>query len=225
MHDLADVQPNTFDLGKMRERVLASYGTTHLKNGAGRKAGIKQRLWSECKDESDLVYVVANTPWSVANAHLVVKEWPAYMTFEQVDLSLSVLWVHVHGLPLTQLNANNATHIGNLFEGMKDFEAEAKNALNASGLLRVKVKLAINKPLLTGFTNIINEDWQPWVRFKYEGLTECCFFRGRLGHSLPRCWFKGEDDKPAEFEEQEMDYRPWLQGSIPPHRMYIFDPP
>ncbi|KAJ4839954.1 hypothetical protein Tsubulata_044178 [Turnera subulata] len=111
---------------------------------------------------SDLAYVVANTPWSVANAHLEVKEWPQYMTWEQIDLSKSVLSVHVHGLPLTQLNANNATRIGNLFEDMEDFEVEIKNALYASGLLRVKVELLVDKPLLTGFKNIINEECQPW---------------------------------------------------------------
>ncbi|KAJ4825970.1 hypothetical protein Tsubulata_007732 [Turnera subulata] len=189
------------------------------------KTALLERIVSSRGDTSDLAYMLANTPWNVGNAHLVVKEWPALMTWEQVDMSQSVIWVHVHGLPLPQLNAKNVERIGSLFEGMEDFEVEAKNVLYNSDVLRVKTKFLMDKPLTTGFTNIISEDWQPWVKFKYESLPECCFFCGRLGHSLSRCWFRGEDEKQIEYDEPEKGFGPWLQASTPPSRMYVRDPP
>ncbi|KAJ4849675.1 hypothetical protein Tsubulata_012137 [Turnera subulata] len=125
-------------------------------------------------DESDVKYVVQNTPWFTANFHLIIKQWLRHLTWEQSDFSSSCIWVHVHGLPLPQLNERNAERIGNLFEGMFEYEVEVDSILQTSGVLMIKTEFYVKKPLLTGFTNYFTNEWQPWVSFKYEDLSDLC---------------------------------------------------
>ncbi|KAJ4846837.1 hypothetical protein Tsubulata_004634 [Turnera subulata] len=138
-----------------------------------------------------------------------------------IDLSKSSIWVQVHGLPLSQLNARNAEKVGNVFAGLLEYEISKTNVLNTPRIMHVKVEFWVDKPLLTGFNNIISEDWKPWVRFCYEGLPEFCYFCGRLGHSVVKCWLKGEDDKLPSYDIPEKGFGPWLKGVIPLDRLYL----
>ncbi|KAJ4848338.1 hypothetical protein Tsubulata_035828 [Turnera subulata] len=160
-------------------------------------------------DETDVQYVVQNTPWFTSNFHLIIKLWLPHLTWEQLDFSKSCIWVHVHGLPLPQLNERNAERIGNLFEGLLEYEVEVDNIVQASGILMIKTELWVDKPLLTGFTNVFTEEWQPWVPFKYENLPDLCWFYGRIGHLMPKCWLKGDDDKLPIYDIPEKDFGPW----------------
>ncbi|KAJ4831401.1 hypothetical protein Tsubulata_020423 [Turnera subulata] len=151
-------------------------------------------------DEAELQYVVDNALWYFSNFHLIVKPWPPHLTWEQIDFSKSCIWVHAHGLPLTQLNARNAKMIGDLFAGMLEYEVQVEDILYKGGVLIVKAEFWVDKPLLPGFVNILSEECQPWVTFKYEQIPEVCWFCGRVGHTLPRCGFKKDGEKLLEYE-------------------------
>ncbi|KAJ4835304.1 hypothetical protein Tsubulata_048151, partial [Turnera subulata] len=171
--------------------------------------------------EDDLQWVIQKAPWSFANAHLVVKQWPPHLTWEQIDLSKSCIWVQVLGLPLTQLNAKNAERVGNAFAGLLEYEISKNNVLHAPRIMYVKVEFWVDKPLLTGFNNVISNEWKPWVRFRYEDLPEFCYFCGRLGHSMVKCWVKGDDDKLPTYDISEKGFGPWLKAVIPNDRLYL----
>ncbi|KAJ4822705.1 hypothetical protein Tsubulata_036708 [Turnera subulata] len=95
------------------------------------------------------MWLLLNTPWSFANALLVVKPWPPHLTSKQIDLSKSCIWVQVHGLLLNLLNARNAEKVSGLFEGMHDFEITKDNIYNSPRIMRVKVEFCVDKPLPT----------------------------------------------------------------------------
>ncbi|KAJ4836966.1 hypothetical protein Tsubulata_010014 [Turnera subulata] len=174
--------------------------------------------------EAELNRVITHAPWFLANAYLVVKRWPPTMTWEQIDLSKSCIWVHVIGLPLPQLNKENATRIGDAFAGFLDYEISKVDVLNTSPVMKIKVEFWVDKPLLTGFNNIISEEHQPWVRFQYEHLTEFCWFCGRLGHILPRCSYRKEDEMPPVYDMPEKGYGYWLEAPVPENRLYAPEP-
>ncbi|KAJ4828905.1 hypothetical protein Tsubulata_043907 [Turnera subulata] len=175
------------------------------------------------ESEAELQNVFIYAPWSIFNAHLVVKKWPPHLTWEQVDVGKSCFWVQIHSLPLGQLNESNAKKVGDLFSGMLEFEMKVDNPLNSTGFMTIKTEFWVDKPLISGFTNIIAEDCQPWVSFKYESLTETCWFCGRLGHPLSKCWFKREEEKLPTYENQEMGFGPWLKAETPLHRQYVLE--
>ncbi|KAJ4837885.1 hypothetical protein Tsubulata_048973, partial [Turnera subulata] len=184
----------------------------------------EERRRERIEHESELLRVINHAPWTIANAHVVVKQWPPHLTWEQVDMSKSCIWVQAHGLPLNQLNEENARRIGDAFSGMLDFEIKAGDALNTNGILYVKIAFPVDKPLITGFNNIFSEEEKTWVKFKYEQLCEVCWFCGRMGHFITRCWLKKEDDVLPVYEIPEMGYGPWLHATIPEKRMYVLEP-
>ncbi|KAJ4849597.1 hypothetical protein Tsubulata_045226 [Turnera subulata] len=125
---------------------------------------------------------------------------------------------------MCQLNAENAKRIGSAFAGMLDFEVAIPDPLEAYGVLRVKVEFLVDKPLITGFTNIMSEDWQPWVRFKYEDLPELCWFCGRIGHSMNKCWNRKEEEVLPVCDIPKKGYGPWLKAETPNARLYVLPP-
>ncbi|KAJ4837577.1 hypothetical protein Tsubulata_037870 [Turnera subulata] len=161
--------------------------------------------------EEDKLKVIIGAPWFCSNCHLVVKEWSAQLSWEQVDLGTSCIWIQVHDLPLELMNETNALSIGNSFGGLLASDLSLKNILNPASFIRLKVALWVDKPLPTGFQCNVNAQ-KTWIRFRYENLPECCWFCGRLGHSLNRCPFKGPNDKPPVLDIPEKGYGPWLRA-------------
>ncbi|KAJ4846563.1 hypothetical protein Tsubulata_013801 [Turnera subulata] len=141
-----------------------------------------------------------------------------------VDLSKSCIWVHVVGLPLPQLNKENACRIGEAFAGFLDYEISKENILNASPVMRIKAEFWVEKPLPAGFTNNISDELKPWVRFQYEDILELCWFCGRLGHTMLRCSSRTDDEMPLVYDFPEKGYGHWLHASTPLHQTYALTP-
>ncbi|KAJ4838773.1 hypothetical protein Tsubulata_033745 [Turnera subulata] len=120
--------------------------------------------------EEDKLKVITGAPWFCSNCHLVVKEWSAQLSWEQVDLGTSCIWIQVHGLPLELMNETNALSIGNSFGGLLASDLSLKNILNPASIIRLKVALWVDKPLLTGpndkppVLDIPEKGYGPWLR-------------------------------------------------------------
>ncbi|KAJ4841838.1 hypothetical protein Tsubulata_050868 [Turnera subulata] len=167
-------------------------------------------------NEEDKKRIVQRAPWFIFNCHLVLKEWPPHLSWEQVDLGKTCLWIQVHGLPLHHMNVVNAKLIGDSFVGLLDCQISTEKVLNPKIYIRFKVALWVDKPLLTGFDMLTDDLQKPWVRFKYELLLECFWYCRRLGHAINRCHFKGPSDRAPVYDIPEKGFGLWLQVDAPP---------
>ncbi|KAJ4824632.1 hypothetical protein Tsubulata_016351 [Turnera subulata] len=165
--------------------------------------------------EEDKSLVIVGAPWFCSNCHVVVKDWPVHSAWEQVDLGLSCIWVQVHGLPPELMNEDNTQIIGNSFGGLLESDLALKKILSPQSSIGLKVALWVDKPLLSGFHTSGDTTLKTWIRFKYKGLPECCWFCGRLGHSITRCPYKGPNDKPPVLDIPERGFGPWLRVESP----------
>ncbi|KAJ4822893.1 hypothetical protein Tsubulata_045426 [Turnera subulata] len=194
-----------FGLGYIKSTLKKVWGCKGNLEVTGKGSNI---FLFQFEKEEDKLGVVAGTPWFFSNCHIVVKEWLPHMAWEHVELGKSCMWIQVHGLPLQFMNEENALAIGNSFGGLLDSDMSLERILAPESFIRLKVALWIDRPLPTGFTMA-----ECWVRFKYEQLPECCWFCGRLGHSMTRCPFKGPNDRPAVFDIPEKGFGPWLRAN------------
>ncbi|KAJ4831669.1 hypothetical protein Tsubulata_020882 [Turnera subulata] len=170
--------------------------------------------------EEDKKRVAKGAPWFVANQHIIVKEWLPNLSWDQVDLGKSCMWIQVHGLPLEQMNEESARVIDEAFAGLLETNISLKNVVNPRSYIRLKVGIWVDRPLLTGFHNVTAGCEKSWVRFQYENLPELCWFCGRLGHQMQRCPSKGANDKLPVFDIPERGYGPWLKAEIPLDEQY-----
>ncbi|XVF04561.1 hypothetical protein REPUB_Repub05bG0094200 [Reevesia pubescens] len=60
------------------------------------------------EEANDKMKVVCQGPWSVMDCLIVLKDWPTEATLEEIDFSLSEIWVQVHNLPVVYLTKQNA---------------------------------------------------------------------------------------------------------------------
>ena len=60
--------------------------------------------------------------------------------------------------------------------------------------VRVKVKIDVSKPLCRGRRVVLDKDIETWVSFKYEKLTNFCYWCGTVSHDEKECekWLAGK---------------------------------
>lgn len=79
-------------------------------------------------------------------------------------------------------------------------------------ILRLKVEINVNEPLLVGFwwKNSVGED--KWATIKYERLSDYCYGFGYLGHTTEACM---KEVVMSEENNEKSMYGPWLAGFRP----------
>ncbi|KAJ4832399.1 hypothetical protein Tsubulata_009542 [Turnera subulata] len=82
------------------------------------------------EEEADKSSVALGVPWFFSNCHIVIKEWLPHLSWEQVELGKSCIWVQVHGLQLELMNEDNATAIGNSIGGLLETDISVDRILN-----------------------------------------------------------------------------------------------
>ncbi|KAG5587358.1 hypothetical protein H5410_047792 [Solanum commersonii] len=113
---------------------------------------------------------------------LARKELPFYLHF----------WVQVHGLPNFSFTQQNAFMIGHF---LGEYLCVDKTVWGK--FMRIRVRLDIKNPLVTGFWVMPNI----WIPFKYENLGLFCYKCGRIGNHQNTCKFPPGNEK----------FGPWLR--------------
>jgi hypothetical protein len=134
---------------------------------------------------SDHDRIIAGNPWLFRNAWLVVKHWDREVDYHKMDFDHVPIWIQLWGLPphckTKQMGENIGSLIGK-FETAEFFEYPGKKVI-----IKIKVAIDINKPILSGIHVGNPTDGTNWIDYRYEKLPHMCFKCGMIGHTDNLC--------------------------------------
>ncbi|KAG8377228.1 hypothetical protein BUALT_Bualt08G0006500 [Buddleja alternifolia] len=160
--------------------------------------------------QSDLDRVMGGGPWCFDNDLLVLK-----LLHENDDpLSVPLLWVEFYvlarGLPLSKMNEDMASFIGNSLGSYRSVDL-ARNGVSGGSTLRIRVALDVNKPLrrLSSFKAGPNSFK---ITYSYERLPNFCYICGVMGHVFNFCesLLKNDFIDP----KKELPFGPFLRAQF-----------
>ncbi|KAK3012835.1 hypothetical protein RJ639_008614 [Escallonia herrerae] len=160
--------------------------------------------------EWDRKRILDARPWSIMSSHLVLRDWPANLTLDELEFHHSPFWIRIYGLPPNQMTKSNAERIGARIGELKDIDFTADGNFAWCKFLRIQVVLDIRQPIHTGFHRTKEASSTSWIHLRYERLPDFCFNCGRIGHV-----HKGCSQTPLSFPETKTNpYGPWLRADF-----------
>lgn len=168
-----------------------------------------------CKDLGDNHFLVTfyqvsgkkrameDGPWMVGRdlkELVIVADFVASKTLEEIDFTSIPIWVRVFKLPLGMINQEAGKIIGDEIGKCMDVDL-GDNVADAGCFLRVKVRLDISCPLRRGimvFDEVNNIE--RWCPLRYEFLPEFCYVCGVIGHVDKVCEKRKEGDTNLQYD-------------------------
>lgn len=159
-------------------------------------------------------------PWTFDNQLLMLTQWKAGMSANNVALEHASLWIQIWGVPFDMMSPKVASEVGNKIRVVEDVECRQKTN-DQKFFLIVRVALPISKPVWRGGFPLGSDGQRHWVTYKYERLPMFCHYCGILGHDLRHCSAHFAASK--ESDNVEYQYGEWLkadsgQSKSPPRR-------
>ena len=80
---------------------------------------------------------------------------------------------------------------------------ENPNEMVGGDFLRVHVEIDVSKPLYQGRRVVLDNNEETWISFKYEKLTNFCYWCGLISHNGKDCdiWLARKDTGNTESHE------------------------
>ncbi|KAF7823713.1 uncharacterized protein G2W53_021857 [Senna tora] len=140
----------------------------------------------EFSNEQDKMFMLENGPWTVQNSLLVMYNWQLGITVENLRVEKVVVWLRFTGVPMEVILNKVALSLGEL-EGEVVQLDPFNDADDKLKLLRVKVKVDLDKPLLMGTFIPLGNGEKLWVSCTLERAYRVHEQCGRLGHPDKYC--------------------------------------
>ncbi|KAJ1396214.1 Zinc finger, CCHC-type [Sesbania bispinosa] len=139
------------------------------------------------RDKKEALEIIKKGAWFIMGFLLSLQFWVPEAAIYEVDFDHISFWIQIHGLPLEVMNTGNAAKIiGKIGDVLEVENPEVEGKLLRT-FVRVRARVNIKKPLVTGC-------WVPrknlpkvWIMFKYERLQGLCFNCGVIGHEQKSC--------------------------------------
>ncbi|KAJ4851294.1 hypothetical protein Tsubulata_001165 [Turnera subulata] len=177
------------------------------------------------EEARDRLKALRGGPWSLNGNHLVLKEWPVGLALDDINFSSSDFWVHVHGLLPEQLEESNAQCIAECVGIFLEMDLSVDSGVCHNDVMRIKVRLDTQKPLMPGITNTRPDSSSMWLRLWYERLPRFCMQCGRMGHLKQICSFNGTGWYGVDREPYEANkFGPWMCADHNPSKIKIPTP-
>ena len=114
---------------------------------------------------------------------VVMEDYDAMKTIEEMDFSFIPIWVRIMKLPLGMMTRATCEAIGDEIGTFMCMELD-ENDSAVGRFLRIKLRLDVRKPLMRGVTVCAGEEGKPrWCPVEYEYLPDFCYTCGIIGHT------------------------------------------
>ncbi|CAA0818218.1 Unknown protein, partial [Striga hermonthica] len=129
------------------------------------------------QNNDDTVRVLTGGPYVVGNSYMHVQPWTLDFDATKEELSTTVAWIRLPGMPAHLYHKKIFRNIGRIFGKVVKIDQQTA-ALTRGKYARLAVTVDLTKPLCVSFA--INGKTQ---RVVYENLPVICFQCGRIGHT------------------------------------------
>ena len=133
----------------------------------------------------DVDKIIQNQPWSFDKHLVVLQSYVNYTPIQDLDFSRATFWVQVHNIPIRYLTKKVAECICETVGEVHKSTGEVNE--DVGNFIQVRVTLDINLPLCRGRVVTLESGDKRWVSFKYERLSNLCYWCGRLNHDDKSC--------------------------------------
>jgi hypothetical protein len=143
-------------------------------------------------------------PWNFDKDLLVVTEFDASKTVEELKFDTIPIWVRIMKMPLGMMRKEVGKEIGDLIGKFVEMEGE-EGEVKAGKFLRVKVRMNITKPLMRGIkltVEVVGGEKEAWCPFQYEFLPDFCYICGIIGHVDKGCETQLEDGAERQYSSK-----------------------
>ncbi|KAJ1408205.1 Zinc finger, CCHC-type [Sesbania bispinosa] len=164
-------------------------------------------------EKKQVVKVVQEGPWFVMGHLLSLQNWIPEASVFEVNYDFVSFWIQLHNLPLEMISAKNAVKLAGTIGEVLTVENPLVNGQLVRPFIRVRVKVNIKKPLVTGCWVPRKDLPRIWVQIRYERLQGFCYNCGVIGHENRKCKIK---QVMAFFGPSRPKYGPSM--GIPPAR-------
>lgn len=123
---------------------------------------------------------------------MAIKPWEPRLSWQEVDLKATPVWMQIHGLLMDRSNEQTAGNIGEAVGRVLAVVGEKNAYIWCLPFLQVQVLYHMGHPLFTGY-------WLPRhnmdvvrVHFKFDGISGLCYGCELLSHNQGSCAFQME---------------------------------
>ncbi|KAJ1433128.1 hypothetical protein SESBI_06350 [Sesbania bispinosa] len=143
-------------------------------------------------------------PWYVMGCLLSLQCWIPEASVHEVNFDFVGFWVQFHGLPLEFMTTSNAVKVAKLLGDIVAIESPFVENHLLRSFLRVRVRINIKKPMVTGF----------WLPRKDLPKAKSLAAIAAENSNRQRKTKNGEDDDVSQGDKKEMEAREQQEDAL-----------
>ena len=151
--------------------------------------------------KTEIDKVLATEPWSFNKHLMVLQRYDKDIDVVDMKFNMVTFWFQVHDIPVHFRIKVVAEKICGIL-GMVTKPNEDM-AVYGDGFIRVQVTVDISQPLCRGRVISLENGKELWVSFKYERLSNLCYWCGSLMHDDRDCELRLESEGTLPVEAQQ----------------------
>ena len=166
------------------------------------------------QNEADAERVIINGPWSFDKHLIILSRLDDSVPFSKACFDFMSFWVQIHDLPVKMMKPAACARIGST-SGILEQVEDVGEGHSKGSFMRIRVIFDIRQPLCRGRKVALGGMGECWVSFRYERLTNFCYWCGRITHGEKDCeiWLRSR----GSLSTDQQPYGAWMKGE--PERM------
>jgi hypothetical protein len=161
------------------------------------------------QNDADAERVIVTGPWSFDKHLIILTRMDASIPFSKASFTHMSFWVQIHDLPVKLMKKEASEAIGKTVGVVEQAEA-IDEGRSKGNYMRIRVTLDIQQPLCRGRKIGVGGNKDHWVSFKYERLTNFCYWCGLITHGEKDCelWLRSH----GSLSPAKQPYGAWMRG-------------